>query len=1118
MSDSPIRERFTRLAGSVRRRRTYVAAGVVLMLVVALLGVFGPRPGHDSPALEAAGVRQGQVAGDGEAGTSGDGRTGRDAYLGPQTTVAPPSFDSVLRKNEDEDEEAEADKAGAVTKYPQARPGRLGAVLPGAAGQEFQPAIRWGGRTVAITLRPGTPATAIVASESGGLFRTTNSGNNWAHLDGLAQSRMFDVAYAPTNANVVLAVSNWDTHTTYQGGIWRSTNGGTSWSRPASQSLPCNARGMVWGVSFSPGTSDVWAGTDCGVQISHDLGATWTAVALPTQVFSVVAQSATLVDICSSDGHRRSTNGGSTWSAVHAIGAGCHGYAPHSIAAAPGTSSVLFAMSSASEAYESRNGGVNWTKLSVPGSNLRTPFVVVNKPPGYVSNQVDLWVSNGPTIYRRTCTGTAPICGGAFTAAESDHADLSALAIAPGASCPLLVTGDGGVSGTTDCGAHWTVRGNSGNGLSALQVYEQTNQVHPDHTDYYFGTQDDSLWASGDNGRTWPASICCEGFFLGIPHTSPDDTGQVFTGVACTGCYNFKTAAHFAGQSGWNDPPRAGGGPSGNPFLVSPGVYLQWEVVGSTAALFRTTNTGATWTQVPGVTTNFIRADRIFVTGPAGDPIVYQPVLRADGTRGLLKITGALGSSATVTNADNGLLNIDSFCAGQGAFLCPTSFGVNPRNPNQLFAADIGTHTMKQSRDGGATWTTDAALTAAVTRSGTFRLDGQVRAITADPTNAGRIFIGTEATGVTISEDAGRSWYRIPGTEAIPSISGFTVDEVRNTTVVSSYGRGLWRLSLPRWGYVWADQPTSASYVPAGAYQGNSAGAGNSITRAGVGSYTVHFIGLIDFGGTVDLTAYGSNAMCKVAGWGPLGISQDVRVLCFNASGAPVDTTFTAIYSKPVGNVGTFGHVWANAPTTASYAPDATYSFNSKGQTNTITRSGTGAYDVSLPGLGNPGGTVKVTAYGGDNAYCKVTGWYPSGTVEHVGVACFAASGARMDSMFTMTYSRSLSLLGATGRPGGYVWASQPTTDAYPAPVDYSWNSTGSANSLARLGVGNYQMQLPGLGQSNGDVQVTAYGGGPERCWVNSWYPNGSRLDVNIGCSNPSGTPVDTTFVAQYQR
>jgi hypothetical protein len=56
--------------------------------------------------------------------------------------------------------------------------------------------------------------------------------------------------------------------------------------------------------------------------------------------------------------------------------------------------------------------------------------------------------------------------------------------------------------------------------------------------------------------------------------------------------------------------------------------------------------------------------------------------------------------------------------------------------------------------------------------------------------------------------------------------------------------------------YVWANQPTAASYVPSQPYQANSSGATNQIQRLGTGSYLVKLPNLGRSAGHVHVTAY----------------------------------------------------------------------------------------------------------------------------------------------------------------------------------------------------------------------------------------------------------------------
>ena len=67
----------------------------------------------------------------------------------------------------------------------------------------FQPNIRWSGRTLAVSVSPANANIAIVASDTGGLFRTTNGGTSWTHVDNLARFKVMDVRFDPRNAQIV---------------------------------------------------------------------------------------------------------------------------------------------------------------------------------------------------------------------------------------------------------------------------------------------------------------------------------------------------------------------------------------------------------------------------------------------------------------------------------------------------------------------------------------------------------------------------------------------------------------------------------------------------------------------------------------------------------------------------------------------------------------------------------------------------------------------------------------------------------------------------------------------------------------------------------------------------
>ena len=322
----------------------------------------------------------------------------------------------------------------------------------------------------------------------------------------------------------------------------------------------------------------------------------------------------------------------------------------------------------------------------------------------------------------------------------------------------------------------------------------------------------------------------------------------------------------------------------------------------------------------------------------------------------------------------------------------------------------------------------------------------------------------------------------------------------------------------PVWGYVWANDPLAASYTPSTTYQRNSTGQLNTINRIGVGYYQVVFENLgIYYGGTVDVTAYGAGSEnCKVQNWGPTLADQIVYVRCFDAAGNAVDTQFTAAFTRPISSF-KFGYVWANNPGAAAYTPSTTYQFNSTGAANSITRSGVGTYQVTLPGLGGQGGTIKATAYGPGNEACHVSSWSSLGANAVVNVRCQNPAGVPVDTLYTLTYHATFGMLGTlTGGPRAYVWANLQSSPAYAPSATYRYNSTGGVNTITRSGVGVYQVTLPGLGSVSGHAQVTAYGTGSTRCKVQSWNSSGAAKLVNIRCFDTAGAAADSRYVLDF--
>jgi hypothetical protein len=280
------------------------------------------------------------------------------------------------------------------------------AAPPPSSVSEYQPQVptKYGGRTVGADVSPADPALVLAATDSGGVFRSTDTGAHWSHVDTLIPFRMEDIKFAPNNASVAVATTARTGDSQHKGGIWRSIDAGLNWGRATINGATCpgdNGDFDAWGIAFEPSTTNVYVGTNCGLMVSADQGATFTRTA-GSKILSVTARSGGQIDGCATGGHVRYTNTagtvtltsgptaipGGTGGAGQGCGEGYNGAATHDIATAPQEPGVVFAMSPGASTslcggsvatpagvfflMESDDAGANWTQVGA-GCPSRQP-------------------------------------------------------------------------------------------------------------------------------------------------------------------------------------------------------------------------------------------------------------------------------------------------------------------------------------------------------------------------------------------------------------------------------------------------------------------------------------------------------------------------------------------------------------------------------------------------------------------------------------------------------------------------------------------------------------------------------------------------------------------------
>lgn len=655
------------------------------------------------------------------------------------------------------------------------------------------------GRSVAVTVNPTNNAKMIVASETGGLYKSKNSGEKWSKISTTNNFTFTDVMYYPPNPGIVIASCGQDFKIPTKAGIWRSENGGNNWTFIA---LPnnCSSNFSANALHFESSSQRLYVGTSCGIAVSDDIGITWNYLpATPgysgtEEVFDIETSSATRIIFSTSSKLVESSDNGATWSN---IGSFWSSRSNRSIAISPANAQHIYFATNSGLSFTTNNG-TNWTVVSTNGV-ARPSFVKVSESTASGSNiKYDVYHSNGGCGLKISeVTHSANPNFGNWISATTQHCDYSDIGFASDGKTPLLLTGDGGNQVTNDGGTTWTL---SNLKYEAMQITEVTGQLHNTGNgaaDLYFGTQDNDIWASSNTGSSWDTKICCEGFFLNISREYLPPAQTKITGVACGACYNFMASPLLSGSGGFPNPTNS----NGNPIFVGPGKYLiNTSVTGLEVNLFQfTDDNGASWSNkygFPEPVRNFPK-----VVGPIGNPEVFTAIKASGSTPAgneilhINRITDVLGSGTPIVSTIDGFGSLGTFPT---MFAWYKPFGVNPENTSQLIVPDIVSHTVKRTTDSGATWTDNTQLTNLVTANGTiaFDKDGftQITSFGYDPECACHILVGTREAGIMESFDYGLTWKKIKRSESIPLVSSFFFTGNKKV-VISSYGSGLWRYS-----------------------------------------------------------------------------------------------------------------------------------------------------------------------------------------------------------------------------------------------------------------------------------------------------------------------------------
>ena len=555
----------------------------------------------------------------------------------------------------------------------------------------------FGGAAEIVRTIPERPNVVVAATLHGLFYRSIDGGKSWENLFFPAQFAgvLHALEIDPRFPGVWYA--GIESQNSAIAGVYKTNDGGRTW-----EALPGIRGRAVWSLATWPGQPDlVGAGTDEGVFISPDAGATWKRISPQSNrdlrpVVSLAFHPTAGGTIYAGTTHLpwRTQDGGARWESIHS--GMIDDSDVFSIAVDARSPATVFA-SACSGVYRSRNGGSSWTRLGTPGGAFRTYLVTPDpRHPGLVFAGTSgglLRSADGGGVWRivsphqvksiafdqidRNKIHFASTTGGLMAshdrgetlrASDSGFVNRNFSAMTGSGDVMYASTiyepGSGGVFRTADRGRTWARMASPGNNENALLL-----AAAPDDPNCLYAAGYRSLFRSIDGAKTWQS--------IAPPPGNPRSTailalpGKALAAGSTSGLFRL---AHGT----WSKRAQAD-----VPGAVE---LLQDSGRGAVAAVtnqgaFRSDDAGLSWTECGQ---------------PAANTVWY----------GLAADSGRDGTALAATS--RGLYRSTDGCASWQLVrdgLRPatvTAVILHPRRPDEAFTAQDGG--IMRTRDGGRSW------------------------------------------------------------------------------------------------------------------------------------------------------------------------------------------------------------------------------------------------------------------------------------------------------------------------------------------------------------------------------------------------------------------------------
>ena len=663
-----------------------------------------------------------------------------------------------------------------------------------------------GGRVTALAAPPGG-VTVYLGSANGGVFKSVNSGTNWAPIfdHGFSIFSIGALALSPADSNIVF-VGTGEANASvdsYDGaGLFRSRDGGATW-----RGLGLAETRRIARIAIDPAdTSRIFVaamgsqfstGPDRGLYRSENSGTSWTQVLAindSTGACDVVINPAHPETVFCATWERvrhqtyrraygpgcgiwRSADHGSTWTKLlTGLPVPSNSTGRIGLAIAPSRPSTLYAQYIQGSPgynglglYRTLDGGATWARRDAAGGPYSSNFGGF----GWYFGEVKVDPANPDRLF---CLGVGllrSLDGGATYASVigTAHVDGHALWIDPSNSNRVYYGCDGGFFRSIVGGGSWTKSVD----LPISQFYCGT--VDPQNGARLLGGTQDNGSLATTGPLTWSVlGIGGDGFQCMV---DPVDPTVVFAEwqFCCDGSgprRSTNSGSSFSAPSGFVVADRYNWS---TPYAMNPLAHTL--LLAGSQRVYRSMNNGVSYTTISGDLTTNPGAALVFGT------ITTIDISAADTSRYYV----GTDDGKVWRTADRGGVWTDISAGLPVRWV--TRVTADPVDPLTVYVTHSGFGSdehlphVYRSTDAGDSWASIAGDLP----------DAPANDILVDPIETTTLYLGTDI-GVYVTRNLGASWFALGQGMPVQTIFDLTLHESSRTLVAATHGRSQWKLDL----------------------------------------------------------------------------------------------------------------------------------------------------------------------------------------------------------------------------------------------------------------------------------------------------------------------------------